>query len=146
MTVPAERAQHRNMQLHEQCLLCVSGPETAQHVWACPVQAHEWRSARQRLHTWLTTCVWPQASQVQGQLWDPAVLEQWAVAIATPSLRTAHLGLAGPHDIGTEFIRRVVTESQHVWLSHAKAREGLIKARPGPGGTMAWALRELQLH
>ena len=77
---------------------------------------------------------------------DPAVLEQWAAAIATPSLCTAHLGLAGPHDIVTEFIRRVVTESQHVWLSHAKAREGIIKARAGPRGTMVWALRELQLH
>ena len=33
-----------------------------------------------------------------------------------------------------------------MWLSPAKAREGLIKARAGPGGTMAWALRELQLH
>ena len=75
----------------------------------------------------------------------------WAAAIATPSMHTAHLGLAGPHDIGTEFIgtefiRQVVTESHKVWLSHAKAREGLIRARAGPGGTMAWALRELQLH
>ena len=64
MTVLAERAQHRNVQLHEQCLLCGSGPETAQHVWACPVQAHEWRLARQCLHTWLTTYIGPRASQV----------------------------------------------------------------------------------
>ena len=78
---------------------------------------------------------------------DPTVLEQWVVAMAsTPSMRPAHLGLARPQDVGTEFIRQVVTESHKVWLSHAKAREDLIKARAGPGGNMAWALRELQLH
>ena len=60
---------------------------------------------------WLATYVGPRASQVQGQPWEPAVLEQWAVAIATPSLRVAHMGLAGPHDIWMEFIRQVVKES-----------------------------------
>ena len=49
-------------------------------------------------------------------------------------------GLAGPHNTGTEFIRQVLLESQKVWLAHARAPDGLIKARPGPGGTMAWAL------
>ena len=33
-----------------------------------------------------------------------------------------------------------------MWLSHAKAREGLIKARAGRRSTMAWALQELQMH
>ena len=146
MTVLMEHTQQGNVQLHEQCLLCGSGPETAQHLWEYPVQAHERRLARQRLHSWLKTYFGLRASQVQGQLWDPAVLQQWAAAIATPSMRTAHLGLAGLHDVGTEFIRQVVMESHKVWLSHAKAREGLIKARVGRGGTMAWALRELQLH
>ena len=84
--------------------------------------------------------------QVQGQLWEPAIWEQWAAAIATLPLRTAHMGLAGPHDIGMEFIRQVVKESQRMWLLHTKATEGLINTRAGPGGTMAWALRELQLH
>ena len=98
------------------------------------------------LYTWLTTYVGPQASQVRGQLWDPTILQQWSAAIATPSLQAAHIGMAGPHDIGTEYIRHMLSESQVVWLSHAKAWEGLIKARVGPGGTMAWALRELQLH
>ena len=42
------------------------------------------------------------------------------------------MGLAGPHDIGTDFIRQLLTESQKVWLSHGKAQEGLIKARAGP--------------
>ena len=146
MTVLAERAHHHNVALQEQSLLCGSGLKEAQHVWACPVQTHEWRPAKERVHAWLTTYVGPRASQVQGQLWDPAVLEQWAAAITTPSLPVAHMELAGPHDIGTEFIKQVVKESQRVWLSHTKAREGLIKAREGPGGTMAWALRELQLH
>ena len=115
-------------------------------MWACPVQTHKWHPAKQHLHAWLTSYVGPQTSQVQGQLWEPAVLEQRAVAIAAPSLRTAHMGLTRPHDIGTEFIRQVVKESQHVGLSHTKGREGLIKAQAGTGGTMTWALRELQRH
>ena len=116
MTVLVAHTQHRNVQLHEQCPLCGSGPETVQHVRACPVQTHEWHPARQRVPAWLTTCVGPRASQVQSQLWDPAVLEQWAAAIATPALRMAHMGLTGPHDIGMEFLRQVVEESQRVWL------------------------------
>ena len=96
------------------------------------MQSHEWRPARQRLHTWLTTYLGPRASQVQGQLWDPTGLEQWSAAIATPSVRAAHMGLAGPHDIGTEFIRQIQSESQKVWLEHAKAWEGLMKAHAGP--------------
>ena len=56
------------------------------------------------------------------------------------------MGLARPHNIKTEFIRQIPSESQKIWLAHAKARERLTKARAGPGGTMAWALRELQQH
>ena len=55
MTVLVERAQHRNVHMHLQCLLCGSGPETAQHLWECPMQAHKWRPARQRLYSWLNT-------------------------------------------------------------------------------------------
>ena len=105
-----------------QCLLCGSRPETAQHLWECPVQAHEWRPARQHLHSWLNTYVRPRASQMQGQLWDPTVLEQRAAAITTPSLRTAHRRPAGPHDIGTEFIRQEVMESHKGWFSHANCQ------------------------
>ena len=122
MTVLAERSTHRNMHL----LLCGGGPQTAHHLWECPVRSHEWRPARQRLHTWLTVYVGPRASRVQGQLWDPAVLEQWAAAIAKPSLQAAHMGIAGPHDLGTEYIRQVLFASQHVWLAHAKAPERLV--------------------
>ena len=32
------------------------------------------------------------------------------------------------------------------WYAHAKARATLLKARLGPGSTMAWALQELRLH
>ena len=56
------------------------------------------------------------------------------------------MGLVGLHNMGPEFIRQVLPESQKVQLAHAKAREGLIKARSGLRGTMAWVLRELQLH
>ena len=77
---------------------------------------------------------------MQSKLWDPTVLEQWSAAIATPSLRLAYMGMAGPHDMGTECIQQVLLESQKVWLAQARAREGLIKSRLGPGGTMVWAL------
>ena len=83
---------------------------------------------------------------MQGQLWDSVVLEQWSAAIATPSMRAVHMGLAGLQDRGTEFIGQVLWGSQRVWLAHAKARDGLIKARAGPRGMMVWALQELQLH
>ena len=88
----------------------------------------------------------PRASQIHGQLWDSAILEQWPAAITTLSLQAAHMGLTGPHNLGTECIRHVLSRSQKVWLAQAKAREGLIKAHTGLGGAMVWALRELQLH
>ena len=124
-----ECAQHHNVWMHILCFLCGSGPEAAQPLKECPVQAHDWRLAWKSMHSWLNTSVRPRASQVQGQPKDPFVLEQCAVSIATLSLRTAHLELAGPHEIGTEFMRLVVTETHKVWLSHAKARQGLIKAQ-----------------
>ena len=96
------------------------------------MQSHEW----QRLHMSLSTYVGARVSHVQSEFWDSAVLKQWSAAIATPSLRAAHMGLAGPRDVGTEFIWQVLTESQKVWLAHARAQDSLIKAQPGPGGTM----------
>ena len=60
-----------------------------------------------------TTYVGPQASQMKGQLWDFAVLEQWPTVIRTPSLWAAHMALAG-HDMGTEFIWQLLSESQKV--------------------------------
>ena len=133
ITVLAVRSKHRNIQPCTQCRLCGgSSPETARRSWGCPLQSHEWRPARQRLHTWRSTYVGPRASHVQSQLWDCAVLEEWWAAIAMPSLWVAHMGLAGLHDMGTEFIRQVLSESQKVWLAHARAHDGLIKARSGP--------------
>ena len=61
------------------------------------------------------------------------VLEQWSAAITTPSMRAAHMGLAGSRDMGTRFIRQVLSESQKVWLAHAEGCGGLIKAGAGPG-------------
>ena len=48
--------------------------------------------------------------------------------------------------MGMEFIWQVVSESLKVQLAHTRACDVLIKARSGPGGSMAWALWELQLH
>ena len=81
----------------------------------------------------------PRASRVQSQMWDLMVIEQSSVAIAPPFMRVVRMGLAGPHDLGTEFSWQV-SESQRVWLAHARARDGLIKAHAGSGGTMAWVL------
>ena len=128
------------------CLLCGAQPETAPHLWACSAQSHEWGPARRRLAAWLDQKVGPRAAPVRHQLWEPAVLEQWAAALRTPSMQLAHLECTGPHALGTEFLRHVIEESIRVWYAHAKARATLLKARLGPGSTMAWALQELRLH
>ena len=49
-------------------------------------------------------------------------------SIVTPSMWATHMGLAGLHDMGTEFIRQVLSESRWVWIAHTKASDGLIKA------------------
>ena len=146
MTVLAHRSSHRDTVLDATCLLCGAQPETMPHLWACSAQSHEWGPARQRLATWLDQKVGTRAAPVRHQLWEPAVLEQWAAALRTPSMQRAHLECTGPHALGTEFLRHVIEESIRVWYAHAKARASLLKARLGPGSTMAWALQELRLH
>ena len=79
-------------------------------------------------------------------LWGMAVLEQWAAALRTPSMQRAPIECSGPHMLGTEFLRHMIEESIRVWYVHAKARDTLLKARLGPGSTMAWVLQELRLH
>ena len=128
------------------CLLCGAQPETAPHLWACSAPAHEWGPARRQLAAWLDRKMGERAAPVRHQPWEPAVLEQWAAALRTPSMQRAHFACTGPHRLGTEFIRQVVEESIRVWYAHAKARATLLKARLGPGSTMAWALQELRLH
>ena len=73
-------------------------------------------------------------------------MEQWAVALRTPSMQRAHMECSGPHTLGTECIRNVVEGSTRVWYARAKARATLLKARLGPNSTMAWVLQELRLH
>ena len=146
MTVLAHRSSHRGTVLDTTCLLCGTQPETAPHLWACSAQSHEWGPARRRLAAWLDQKVGPRAAPVRHQLWEPTVLEQWAAALRTPSMQLAHLECTGPHSLGTEFLRHVVEESIRIWYAHAKARATLLKARLGPGSTMAWALQELRLH
>ena len=65
-----------------------------------------------------------------------------------PSTSAPPTPAAEPHQqhAGTEFIRHVVEESIWIWYAHAKARATLLKARLGPGSTMAWALQELRLY
>ena len=146
MAVLAHRSSHRGTVLDTTCLPCGTQPETAPHLWACSAQSHEWGPARRRLAAWLDQKVGPRAAPVRHQLWEPTVLEQWAAALRTPSMQLAHLECTGPHSLGTEFLRHVVEESIRIWYAHAKARATLLKARLGPGSTMAWALQELRLH
>ena len=146
MAVLAHRSSHRGTVLDTTCLLCGTQPETAPHLWACSAQSHKWGPARRRLAAWLDQKVGPRAAPVRHQLWEPTVLEQWAAALRTPSMQLAHLECTGPHSLGMEFLRHVVEESIRIWYAHAKARATLLKARLGPGSTMAWALQELRLH
>ena len=146
MTVLAHRSSHRDTVLDATCLLCGAQPEIAPHLWACSAQSHEWGPARQRLATWLDQKVGTRVAPVRHQLWELAVLEQWTAALRTPSMQRAHLECTRPHTLGTEFIRHVIEESIRIWYAHAKARATLLKARLGPGSTMAWALQELRLH
>ena len=86
------------------------------------------------------------AAPVRAQLWELVVLEQWAGALQTPSMKQAHMDCSGPHTLGTEFVRHVIEESIRVWYALAKARATLLKARLGPNSTMAWVLQELRLR
>ena len=140
MAVLAHRSSHRDTVLDTTCLLCWAQPETAPHLWVGSAQPHEWGPARRRLAAWLDQKVGPRAAPVRHQLWESAVLEQWAAALRTPSMQLAHLECTGPHALGTEFLRHVIEESIRVWYAHAKARATLLKARLGPGSTMAWAV------
>ena len=128
MTVLAHRSSHRNTVLDTTCLLCGAQPETAPHLWACSAQSHEWRPARRQLVEWLDPKVGSRAGFVCNQLWEQAVLEQWAATLPTPSMQRAHMEGSGPHTLGTGFIRHVIEESNRVWYTHAKARATLLKA------------------
>ena len=83
---------------------------------------------------------------VRNQLREPAVLEQWAAALRTPSVQWVYMECSGPHTLGTKFMRHVIEESIRVWHAHAKARATLLKARMGPNSTMAWVPQELRQH
>ena len=114
MTVLAHRSSHRDTVLDTTCLLCGAQPETAPHLWACSAQSHEWEPACQRLAAWLDQKVGTRAAPVRHQLWEPAVLEQWAAALRTPSMQRAHMECSRPHALGTEFIRHVNNKSIRV--------------------------------
>ena len=79
---------------------------------------------------------------VRHQLWEYAVMEQWAAALRTPSMQRAHMECFGPHTLGTEFIRNVIQESIIGWYAHAKARATLLKARLGPSTRWRWCCRK----
>ena len=102
--------------------------------------------ARSLGQTMLDRYVGRRAAPVRARLWELVVLEQWAAALQTPSMKQAHMDCSGPHTLGTEFVRHIIEESIWVWYAHAKARATLLKARLGPNSTMTWVLQELCLH
>ena len=109
MIVLAHRSSHWDLVLDTTCLLCGAQPETAPHLWTCSAQSHEGGPARQRLAEWLDQKVEKRAVLVCPQLWEPAIMEQWAAALPTPSMHPAHMECSGPHTLGTKFIRNVTT-------------------------------------
>ena len=48
---------------------------------------------------------------MHNELWEPAVLEQWAAALCTPSMQRAHMECSRPHTLGTKFLCHVIEES-----------------------------------
>ena len=56
-----------------------------------------------------------------------------------PSMQAAHMGLAGPHDMGTEFIQQMLSESEQGWLAHATDWDG--SSRPARGPEARWRER-----
>ena len=114
MTVLARRSSHHDTVLDTTCLLCGAQPETAPHLWACSAQSHEWEPARRQLAAWLDHNMGTRAAPVRHRLWEPAVLEQWAAALQTPSMQRAHMECSGHHALGTEYIRHVIEESIRV--------------------------------
>ena len=80
---------------------------------------------------------------MQGHPWDSAVLKQWVASIATPSLHAAHMGLAGLHNMGTEFIWQMLNEGLAGPCQGARwHHQGLSRAHRNEGGV----LQELQLY
>ena len=114
MTILAHWSSHRDTVLDTTCLLCGAQPETGPQLWAYSAHSHEWGPARRQLAEWLDQEVGKRAESVRHQLWEPAVLEQWAAALRTPSMQGAHMECPGPHTLGTEFIRNVIEESIRV--------------------------------
>ena len=111
MMVLAERSMPWGGVLHTTSLLCGNVLETATHMLACRAQSCKWRRPSNACNTGWTPVkawVWPGSSSTS------AVLEQWAAAIDTPSMRQAHM-VTGPHPMGAEYIRQILAESQ-VWL------------------------------
>ena len=114
MTVLAHRLSHCATVLDTTCLLCGAQQAKAPHLWVCSAQSHEWRPARERLAAWLDRYVGRQAAPVRVQLWEPVVLEQWAAALQTPSMKQAHMDCSRPHTLGTEFVHHIIKESIRV--------------------------------
>ena len=73
------------------------------------------------------------ATSMRHRLWKPIVLELWAAALRTSSMKRAHMECSRPQTLGTEFIRHVIEDSIRVWYAHARALASLLKARLGLG-------------
>ena len=111
--VLAERSEHRFVQLCTQCLLCGGSLQTARHRWQCLVQSHEVGTGPT-----VPTHVAESLCGAQGITHAKPV-----VGLCSPravvgghhnTIPAARMGLAGPHNMGKDFIRQVLSESQRV--------------------------------
>ena len=145
MTVLAHRSSHRDTVLDTTCLLCGAQPETLPTFGPArpgPMSGDRLAGGLRSGSTRRWGNVLPRcATNCGSQLhWSGG---RWP---CVPPPCSAHMECSGPHTLGTEFIRHVIEESIRVWYAHAKARATLLKARMGPGSTMAWVLQELRPH
>ena len=74
---------------------------------------------------------------VQQQPWGPVAVEQWAVAIATPFLKWAHMDTTTPADVQTRLLCIVIATQ-----TRTKARETVLQPRPSTDASVTWALQE----
>ena len=147
MTVLAHRSSHRNTVLDTTCFLCGAQPETAPHLWACSARSHEWGRARRQGAELLNQKVGKRVVSVRNQLWEVAVIEQWAVALRPPSMQQFSIQCLGAHTMGIKFIRHVIEESMRVCYAHAKARATKPAESPlGPEQHNGVGVARLCLH
>ena len=139
MMVLVEHSKNRNVRLCTRCLLCGSSLEAACTCGSArcnPMNGARPNSTCTRGSAPTCKCTASYGTlQVQSQLWDSAILKQWPSAIATLSLRAAHMGLAGPHNMGAKSDRCCRSHRRSGWPMPGLER---APSRPARGQGATW--------